>query len=64
MDVRTIRTEDDYDDAITEIDHLMGAPPDTPEGDKLEVFVTLVEAYEDMHWPIEAPDPISATDTS
>ena len=60
MDITPIRTEDDYDAALGEIDRLMGCPPDTPEGDKLEVLVTLVEAYEDGHWPIEAPDPISA----
>ena len=38
----------------------MGAAPDTPEGDELEVLVTLVEAYESERWTIEAPDPISA----
>lgn len=60
MEIRPIKTEDDYDTALAEIDSLMGVPPNTPEGDKLEVLVTLVEAYEDAHWPIEAPDPISA----
>ena len=60
MDIRPIKTEDDYDVVLAEIDRLMGAPPDTPEGDKLEVLVTLVEAYEGVQWPIEAPDPISA----
>lgn len=60
MDIRPIKTEDDYDAALGEIDRLMGSRPDTPEGDKLNVLVTLVEAYEDAHWPIEAPDPISA----
>ena len=60
MEIRPIKTEDDYDVALAEIDRLMGAPPDTPEGDTLEVLVTLVEAYEVVHWPIEAPDPISA----
>lgn len=60
MDITPIKTEDDYAAALSEIDRLMGCPPDTPEGDKLEVLVTLVEAYEDDHWPIEVPDPISA----
>lgn len=60
MDIRPIKTEDDYDAALREIDRLMGSRPDTPEGDKLNVLVTLVEAYEDAHWPMEAPDPISA----
>ena len=60
MDVKPIKTEDDYDAALAEIDRLMGSPIDSPEGDKLEVLVTLVEAYEAVHWSIEAPDPVSA----
>jgi len=60
MNIRPIKTENDYDDALAEIDRLMGSAPETPDGDRLEVLVTLVEAYEDVHWPIEDPDPISA----
>ena len=60
MDIKPIRTEADYDRALTTIDRLMGAAPDTREGDDLEVLVTLVEAYEAERWPVEAPDPISA----
>ena len=60
MNIKPIKSEADYDAALTAIDGLMGAAPDTPESDKLEVLVTLVEAYEAEHWPIEAPDPISA----
>ncbi len=60
MDVKPIKTEDDYDEALAEIDRLMGSPLDSPEGDKLEVLVTLVEAYEATHWSIEAPDPVAA----
>ena len=56
MDTRPLKTEDDYDAALVQIDRLMGAPPDTPEGDRLEVLVTLVEAYEGVHWPIAAPE--------
>ncbi len=59
MTVRPIKSEADYDAALAAIDRLMGAAPDTPEGDEFEVLVTLVEAYEAIHWPIEAPDPIS-----
>ena len=55
-----VKSETDYDAALTAINGLMGAAPDTPEGDELEVLVTLVEAYEAECWPIEAPDPISA----
>ena len=60
MDFKPIRTEADYDLALALIDGLMGAVPGTREGDDLEVLVTLVEAYEAEHWPMEAPDPISA----
>lgn len=60
MNIKPIRSEADYDAALTEIDGLMGVAPDTPEGDRLEILVTLVEAYEAEHWPVEAPDPISA----
>ena len=60
MNIKPIKSEADYDAALRTIDGLMGTAPDTPEGDKLEVLVTLVEAYEAAHWPIEAPDPIAA----
>ncbi len=60
MTIKPIRSETDYDAALAEIDRLMGVPPDTPESDKLEVLVTLVERYESEHWDIDAPDPVSA----
>ena len=60
MNIKPIKSETDYDAALTAINGLMGAAPVTPEGDELEVLVTLVEAYEAECWPIEAPDPISA----
>ena len=60
MDIKPIKTEADYDRALTTIDRLMGVAPDTREGDDLEVLITLVEAYESERWPIDAPDPISA----
>lgn len=59
MRIKPIKCDADYDAALTAIDGLMGAATDTPEGDELEVLVTLVEAYEAERWPIEAPDPIS-----
>ena len=58
--VRPIRTEEDYDAALAQVDTLMDAIPGTPEGDRLDVLVTLIEAYEARHWPIGAPDPIEA----
>jgi HTH-type transcriptional regulator/antitoxin HigA len=60
MDIRPIRTEDDYKEALAEIEQLFDASPGTLEGDRLEVLVTLVEAYEDQHYSIPAPDPIEA----
>ena len=60
MHVKPIKSEADYDAALVMIDGLMGAAPDTPAGDELEVLVTLVEAYETARWPIAAPEPISA----
>ena len=62
MRIKPITSEADYDEALTAIDDLMGAEPDTLESDELEVVVTLAQAYEAEHWPIEAPDPISATE--
>jgi len=60
ISVRPIRTEADYDAALGEVDALMDAVPGTPEGDRLDVLVTLIEAYEARHWAIEVPDPLEA----
>lgn len=60
MNIKPIRTEDDYRAALADIDRLMDAEPDTPEGDRLDVLATLVEAWEEKHVPIEEPDPIEA----
>ena len=62
MDIKPIKTEVDYDAALKEIERLMESEvePDTPAGDRLEVLVTLVEAYEAKHYPIGLPDPIEA----
>ena len=59
-DIKPIKNEHDYEVTLTVIDELMGARSDTAERDRLEILVTLVEAYESRHWPIAAPDPISA----
>lgn len=55
-----IRNEADYEAALAEVDALMDASPGTPEGDRLDVLVTLIEAYEAHHWVIDPPDPIEA----
>jgi len=56
MDIKPIRTEEDYKRALTEIEHLMDAEDGTPEADRLDALITLVEAYEDEHWPIDPPE--------
>ena len=60
MEIRPIKTEVDYQNTLKEIESLMSAEADTPEGDRLDVLVTLVEAYERAHYPIDFPDPIEA----
>ena len=60
MDIRPIKTEVDYDAALAEVEALWGADTDTPEGDKLDVLITLVEAYEAKQHPIDPPDPVEA----
>jgi HTH-type transcriptional regulator/antitoxin HigA len=59
VEVSPIRTDRDYEAALAEIEILMAARPGTPEGDRLDVLATLVQAYETEHHAIEAPDPIS-----
>ncbi len=60
MEIRPIRSEADHDEALRKIESLWGSPEGTPKGDRLEVLLTLVEAYEHAHHPIDAPDPIEA----
>jgi HTH-type transcriptional regulator/antitoxin HigA len=60
MDIKPIRTEEDYEAALKVVESLMSAEFGTPEGDRLDVLATLVEAYEAKHYPMEAADPIEA----
>ena len=60
MDIKPIKTEADYEAVLEEVDGLMDAEPDTPEGDRLDVLTTLAEAWEEKHHQIEDPDPIEA----
>jgi HTH-type transcriptional regulator / antitoxin HigA len=62
MDIKVppVRSEEDYEAALAEIDELMDAEPGTYEGDRLDILVTLVEAYEARHWEIDLPDPVEA----
>ncbi|MBU2514559.1 helix-turn-helix domain-containing protein [bacterium] len=60
MNIKPIRTEADYYTALKEIEFLMMAELDSPEGEKLDVLVTLVESYEAKHFPLNLPDPVEA----
>lgn len=60
MNIKPIKTEADYQSALKEIENLFDSKPGSPNGDRLEVLTTLVEAYEDEHYPIPLPDPIEA----
>ena len=60
MEISPIKTEADYESVLKEIEGLMFAEANSPEGDRLDVLVTLVEAYERTHYPMDFPDPIEA----
>jgi HTH-type transcriptional regulator/antitoxin HigA len=60
MDIKPIKTQRDYRRALKEIEALMNAKRNTPEGDRLDVLVTLVEAWESKHWPLDLPDAVEA----
>ncbi|KYC39376.1 DNA-binding protein [Scytonema hofmannii PCC 7110] len=60
LELRPIKSETDYRAALDEIERLFDAEPDTLEFNRLDILTTLVEAYEQQHYPIEAPDPIEA----
>jgi HTH-type transcriptional regulator / antitoxin HigA len=60
MEIKPIRNEADYEEALAQIERLWGAREATPDGDRLDVLTTLVEAYEQKHFPMDAPDPIEA----
>jgi len=60
MDIRPMKTEQDYKTVIGRIEELWGAKMNTPEGDELDLLITLVESYETKHYPIARPDPIDA----
>lgn len=60
MTIKPIKTERDYQNALKQIEKLWDAKPNTAKGDRLEVLVTLVEAYEQKHYKIEPPDAIEA----
>lgn len=60
MDINPIKTEQDYRSTLQEIESLVAAEPGSPEGERLDVLTTLVEAYERKHFPLDLPDPVEA----
>ena len=60
MNIKPIKCEKDYTNTLSQIENLMSATPNSPQMDELEVLTTLVEAYEEQHYKIDAPDPIEA----
>jgi len=60
MEIKPIKTDADYRAGLQEIETLMVAEPDSPQGEKLDVLVTLIEAYEAKHFPLDLPDPVEA----
>ena len=60
MEIKPIKTKADYKAALAEIECLMVARANTPEGERLDVLATLVEAYEKKHFPLDLPDPVEA----
>jgi HTH-type transcriptional regulator/antitoxin HigA len=60
MEIRPIKTEQDYKAAISRIEVLWGAKKDTLQGDEMDLLITLVESYEMKHFPIAPPDPVEA----
>ena len=55
MDIRPIKSEDDYRKVLAEVETLMVAEPGTPDGERLDVLTTLLELYERKHHPMDAP---------
>jgi HTH-type transcriptional regulator / antitoxin HigA len=60
MDIAPLKNRHDYRQTLKEIETLMQAKRNTPEGDRLDVLVTLVEAWERKHYPLDLPDPVEA----
>ena len=59
-EIRPIRTKRDYEAVLKEAERLWGAKAGSPEGDRLDVLATLIDAYEAEHYPMDPPDPIEA----
>ena len=64
MEIKPIKTDRDHRAAVEEIERLWGAADGTPEGDRLDVLATLVDAYEDRRWPVAELDPVEAIEAA
>lgn len=60
MNIKPIKTDKEYEEALQKLEKIFDAKPNTKEGDEAEILSILIEDYEDRHFPIEAPDPIEA----
>src|SRR5216684_4728776 len=60
MEIKPIKNERDYEQALRRVQSLWKSPEGSPEGDELDVLATLIEAYEREHYPMELPDPVEA----
>ena len=60
MEIKAIKTEEDYNQALRRLEEIFHAPINSKEGDEAEILSILIEKYEDEYYPIEAPDPIEA----
>lgn len=60
MNIKAIKTEEDYERSLVRLEEIFQAPADSEEGDEAEILTILIEKYEEEHYPIDAPDPIEA----
>lgn len=60
MNIKSVKTKAGYDIALASVENLLDAKSGRPEGDELDVLVTLIEKYEALHYPIDASNPIEA----
>ena len=58
MNIKAIKTKKDYEEALKRLEEIFFAKPGTKDGDEAEVLVILIDNYEELHFPIDAPDPI------
>jgi HTH-type transcriptional regulator/antitoxin HigA len=59
-ELKPIRSNADYERSLAEVERLWGAKSGTPEGDRLDILATLIDAYEAAHYPMDPPDPVEA----